>query len=173
MGIKIFSIILILFAAELLYLATKEPKKIAISEEDINYTDIEFQRLNAFRIQKEGIHDSLSASRALKYKNYSKLYDINAVIKKDDLTHKITSKTAIYTIGKVTFSPKVEYENNNSIAIRTDQLSYLIDAKVADSPKPFTLTGNNFIVDGDSFRYDIKNGKLNATNIRYRQEVER
>ncbi len=173
MGVKIFSIVLILFAAELLFLSTKEPKKISISKEDINYTTIEFENLNAFKIQKDGVHDSLKASKALKYKNYSKLFDIDTKIKKDGLLHNISSKSATYTTDKITFTPNVKYENNNSITIKTDILTYLIDKKVASSDKPFELIGKNYRVSGDSFHYDIKDGKLDGKNIRYLQEVSR
>jgi LPS export ABC transporter protein LptC len=173
MGVKIFAVILALFAAELLFLATKEPKKLDISKEDINYTTIEFIKLNGYRITKEGIKDSLQAKKAQKFKDFVTLDTINAhYLDDDNISHKLSSKIAKYKNDILELKKSVKYENNKTLTITTDSLIYDIKNKIAVSKTPFVLKKDNMSVFGDSFRYNIKDGIIRSINIRYLQEVD-
>jgi LPS export ABC transporter protein LptC len=172
MALKIFTIIMVLFVAELTFLATKEPKKLQEKKSEIITSDIEFQNLSGGSIDGVGITNQLSAKKAIKFKTHDELYGIDASFSDKNITHNIKAKKATYENEKVTFENDVFYKNNQSMQIKTQNLEYNTKTEVASSSKSFTLTKGDAMMKGDGFVYDIKNRHFKATKPHYKQEVD-
>jgi LPS export ABC transporter protein LptC len=172
MALKIFTIIMVLFVAELTFLATKEPKKLKTEQKEIVTSDIEFNNLSGASIDENGLKNSIKAKKAIKFKTHDELFGIDASFTDEGLTHSIKAKKAIYQNNNITFENDVFYENNQSLTIKTQNLEYNTKKEVASSSKPFILTSKESIMSGDSFIYDMKNKNLKGTKLHYIQEVD-
>ncbi len=171
MGLKIFAIILLLFAAEITFLSTKQPKDLRVSTNDINYTTVAFYGLKGCKIDANGISEHLEASKALKFKTYDELYDLNTTFVKKDITHTLIAQKARYQNERLYLSGDVRYDNNKSMRIKSRELEYNTITKIVKSPVPFTLTSAKGTMVGDSFIYDMTNGKIKGEKMHYRLEV--
>ncbi len=172
MALKIFTIILALFIAELTFLATKEPKNLKHKKEDLFSANLEFEKLKGSTITLDGITNSLKASKAIKYDNKEELYKIDLTYKDTNLTHTIKAEKAIHKDDKLIFKKNIFYENNQSMQIKTENLEYNLKDKVISSKEPFIMSRDDSRLRGDSFVYDMKNRALKAKEIDYTQEVD-
>jgi LPS export ABC transporter protein LptC len=171
-GLKLFSIILILFIAEITFLSTKEPKILKVTKEDINYSTIKFTKLQGCRIDNEGISQRISASQARKFKTYDELYDLNTSFQNKNVEHTLIAKKARFQNDILYLKGDVLYENNQTTHIKSEELEYNVKTKIVKSPVAFTLTSNKGIMRGKSFTYDMKNGALEGEGMHYSFEVD-
>ena len=171
MGLKIFTIILILFIAEITFLSTKEPKNFKVSKEDINYSTIEFKGLQGCSISDEGISERIVATKALKFKTHDELYDLNTTFHKEGVAHTIRAKHARYQNTLLFLDGNVTYENNQSLQIKSEELEYNTKTKIVTSPSAFKLTSDKGTMMGDSFEYDMNNAHLKGEKMHYNIEV--
>ncbi len=172
MGLKIFTIILILFIAEITFLSTKEPKVLKTSTKDINYSTIEFTQLQGASIDKNGISRHISASKALKFKTHDALYDINTTFEQKGVTHHLQAQKMHHRENMLTLTGKVLYENNQSLHLKSEKLEYNVKTKILKSPSTFKLTSNQGIMIGERFRYDMNKQKIQGEKMQYRFEVD-
>ena len=172
MGLKIFTIILILFVAEITFLSTKEPKKLSSFKKDINYSTIEFTKIKGITITKKGITEKITASKVLKFKTHDELYNISASFQENNISHTLQAKKATYKNGYLTLSEDVHYENNQSLQIKSQELEYNTKTKIATSPGAFTMYSDKGVAHGDTFVYDIKTNRLKGQKLRYSFEVD-
>jgi len=170
-GLKIFTIILILFIAEITFLSTKEPKTLKVSKEDINYSTIEFTALQGSSISKDGISERIVASKVMKFKTHDELYDLNTTFHKEGVQHRVSAARARYQDALLFLKGDVLYENNQSLHIKSEELEYNVKTKIVKSPSPFILTSNKGIMRGDSFEYDMNNAALKGGKMHYNFEV--
>ncbi len=172
MGLKIFTIILILFIAEITFLSTKEPKVLKTSKKDINYSTIEFTHLQGSSIDEDGISQRIIASRAEKFKTHDMLYDLNTSFQKKGIAHQLSSKKARYENDHLYLNGDVLYENNQSLHIKSEELEYNVKTKMLKSSSAFKLTSNQGIMTGESFEYDMNNEALKGEKMHYHFEVD-
>ncbi len=172
MGLKIFTILLILFIAEITFLSTKEPKVLKTSKKDINYSTIEFTGLQGCSIDEDGISERIVASKALKFKTHDELYDLNTSFQKKDITHHLSALQARYKNDHLYLKGNVLYENNQSLHIKSEELEYNVKTKIVKGSSAFTLTSNKGIMIGDSFEYDMNNEALKGEKMHYQFEVK-
>jgi len=170
-GLKIFTIILILFIAEITFLSTKEPKLLKISKEDINYSTIKFTKLQGATITENGISERIVASKALKFKTYDELYDLNTTFHKKGVSHAICAAHARYEDAILFLKGNVLYENNQSLHIKSEELEYNVKTKIVKSPSAFKLTSDRGIMIGNSFEYDMEHDALKGGSMHYNFEV--
>ncbi len=171
MGLKIFTIILILFIAEITFLSTKEPKVLNVSKEDINYSTIKFIGLQGASIDANGISERIVASKALKFKTHDELYDLNTTFHKEGVSHTLIASQARYQNELLFLKGDVTYENNQSLHIKSEELEYNVKTKIVTSPSAFRLTSNKGIMIGDSFVYDMNNTSIKGEKMHYNFEV--
>jgi LPS export ABC transporter protein LptC len=171
-GLKLFSIILILFIAEITFLSTKEPKILKVTKEDINYSTITFTKLQGCTIDDKGISQRISASKALKFKTHDELYDLNTSFQKGDLKHTLLADKANFKNSILYLTGNVLYENNQTTRIKSRELEYNVKTKIVKSPVAFTLTSNKGIMQGKSFIYDMQNKELKGEGMHYSFEVD-
>ena len=173
MALKIFTIIMALFVAEITFLATKEPKKIKVEAKKELQADIVFTNLQGKMLDENGSKGELKASKATRYNDHEKLFDININFKDENLSNHLRAKEAIHKDGKMIFQKSVEYENNQSMKILSQNLVYDMKKKLISSNLPFHLLKDNATISGESFRYDTKNRKVEIEKVKYTQEVNR
>ncbi len=167
MVLRIFTIVVVLFIAEVLFLLNKEPKTTKQKKRDIEFSTIEFKDIHYFNIDENGTNVMLKASSASKYKNHDDVEDIDVQFKNMDRIDSIKATKAIFIDDKIYLTQNILYENNESMFINTEDLEYNTKTKVAKSHTEFTLTTPRGIARGDSFAYDMKNKKLNSENITF------
>lgn len=172
MGLKIFTIILILFVAEITFLSTKEPKELQVTKEDINFSTIEFSGVQGSSIDKDGISQTIIASKVLKFKTHDELYDINTSFQKKGLVHTLLSQKAHYHDNILRLSKKVQYENNQSMQIKSEELEYNTKTKIVKSPSSFEMTSPKGVALGDAFVYDMLANKFKGEKMKYSFEVD-
>ncbi len=167
MGLKIFTIILILFIAEITFLSTKEPKSLQRAKKDINFSTITFTSLQGVHIDSHGISDHIAASKALKFKTHDELYDLNASFQQQGITHQLHAKKARFQNDNLTLQEDVKYENNQSMQIKSRELEYNTKTKIVKSTSPFTLTSKQGIMIGERFEYDMAKKSLKGEKMHY------
>ena len=173
MALKIFTIIMALFVAEITFLATKEPKKLKQQKREILNADLTFTNLKGKILDQNGSKGTLQASKAIKYSDYEKLFDIKLSYKDKNLTSNLSSKRAIHKKNRLLFKDSVEYENNQSMKILAKSLEYNLKNKVVSSDQPFHLQKDNATISGENFIYDTKKNLLEIQKVKYTQEVKR
>ncbi len=173
MGVKIFTVLLFLFVAELTFLATKEPKDLSHKDEIALQTDLSFSALHGTFMTPEGVTQELHASKAIRYNDHETLEDINASYTEGNLTHQVRAKSATHRDHMIRFEDQVFYQNSQDLRILTQILEYNMTQKVITSPTPFQLWQKRDIqAKGSGFVYDLAQKKLQATQVHYIQEVE-
>ncbi len=172
MALKIFTIIMALFVAEITFLATKEPKKLKNKERKILTANLEFDKLKGFSIDEKGVTNSLHASKVLRFDNKEQLFDIDAKYIDKNITHLIKAKEAIHQNDTIVFKERVDYQNSKEIEIVGKNLEYNIKTKVISSAMPFELKKDNTTLYGKNFIYDMKQELLQANKIKYIQKVD-
>jgi len=170
MALKIFAIAIILFIAEIVFLTTKDFKESTTDRKDIDFTDITFEKIQSYHITREGCKAKLEASEVLKYKDYAKIYDI-----KTEFTHKnkqshIKADKALLSGDRIHLLGDVNYEDNESLEIKSEDLLYNTKTKIVTIDVPFRLTSQSGNVAGNNLIYDQINGTIKAKNIKYESE---
>ncbi|RUM67265.1 MAG: LPS export ABC transporter periplasmic protein LptC [Sulfurospirillum sp.] len=173
MGLKIFTIILVLFIAELTFLATKEPKDLSTNIASGAEANLRFKNLKGESFTKEGKTNKIEALEVIRYKDHEKLYNIKASYNESDIKHTISAKEAIHQDGLVTFKKAVNYENNQSLQIKTENLRYNIYDKTINLDSPFVLQKNNATLIGESLFYRLKDRYMSVEKPKFTQEVDR
>ena len=157
---------------ELTFLSNKELKPLTSSKEDINYSTIKFTQIHGVSIDKEGIKDKITASKALKFKTHDELFDVTTTFQRNNKTHTIKADKAHFKEPLLKLSNHVRYEDNLSMKIKSEELEYNVHTKVVKSNSPFTLTSQKGIMKGDTFTYNMADGKLQGTKMHYNFEAK-
>ena len=172
MGLKIFTIILALFIAELTFLATKEPKDLSQKEKDFTTADLSFSDLKGATITPFGISSKLEAKKVVQFKNKQKLYKIKASHKEANLTHTIKADMAIGEDGLISFKDNVFYQNSQNLQILTQFLEYNTIKKKITAPSAFSMSRGDAKLDGKSLLYDLVSKNISVVKPHFTQEVD-
>ena len=162
MGLKIFTVLLVLFIAELTFLATKEPKDLTQEKRDFATADISFSTLKGISLTQQGVVNRLEASKVNRFKDHINLYNIKVFHKDENLTHNIQAKSAIYKKESVQFKDLVKYKNSDDLHIFTQLLEYNIAKKEIVVDSPFTMIKDGSKLEGIKLIYDTKYKRLSV-----------
>jgi LPS export ABC transporter protein LptC len=162
MGLKIFTVLLVLFIAELTFLATKDPKALTQEKRDFATADISFSTLKGISLTLDGVKNRLEASKVNRFKDHLNLYNIKAFHKDENLTHNIQAKSATYKDDNVSFKDSVKYKNSDDLHIFTQLLEYNIAKKEIVVNSPFTMRKDGSKLEGIKLFYDTKNRRLSV-----------
>ncbi len=173
MGVKIFTVLLFLFVAELTFLATKKPKDLGHKDEIALQTDLSFTQLHGTFITPKGVTRQIHASKAIRYADHETLTDINASYTEGNLTHQVRAGSATHRNHLIAFEDKVFYQNSQDLRLITQRLEYNMSSKVLTSPVAFKLwQKQDTQIEGSTFRYDLLHKKMQAERVHYIQEVK-
>lgn len=167
MALKIFAIAMVLFLAEVVFLTTKDFKDNGSQRKDIDFTDIAFENIQSYLITKDGCEAKLQADKILKYKNHAEAFSVKTEFLRKDKKNYIQADKAILRGKIIHLTNNVNYENNASLHIKSEDLVYNTKTKITTIDSPFTLTSNQGTVKGNNLSYDQKNGIIKADNIKY------
>ncbi len=170
MALKIFAIAIILFLAEIVFLTTKDFKDSSNGRKDIDFTDITFENIHSYHVTKEGLRAKLEASKVLKYKEHAKIYDIKTEFTHKNRQNNIKANEALLKGDTIHLLGDVNYEDNASLEIKSEDLLYNTKTKIVTIDVPFRLTSQSGNVVGTNLIYDQKNGTIKAKNIKYESE---
>ncbi len=165
MAIKIFAIGLLLFILEIAYLSTHEPITLEIKKQNMDFSDITFENINAYVLTTEGIKTTLEASKALSYKDKNMLYNIKSHLIFDKRADTIIADEALHQNNTLYLKNNVVYESNNSTLLKSDDLVYNINKGIAISNAPFIMKQTNIDAKGSYFVYNTKEQYIKAKNI--------
>ncbi len=165
MAVKIFAIGLLLFILEIAYLSTHKPITLEIKKQNIDFSDITFEDINAYVLTENGVKTTLEASKALSYKDKNMLYDIKSHLIFDKRADTIQADEAIHQSDTLYLKNNVIYESNDSTLLKSDDLVYNIDKGIATSNAPFIMKRKNFDAKGSYFVYNAKERYIKAENI--------
>ncbi len=167
MALKILILVLLLFVMEALFLGTKEPKIFHQLKEDINFTEISFDRIRAFSITPQGTDAQIDAQKVRKHPTFSELFKTDARFLNGTVVDHIRAGHTIYRDPLFTFSDHVLFENNTSLKIRSDKITYDTKRRLAISHTPFILTSSEGNATGDNLFYDRIKGIIMADHVKF------
>jgi LPS export ABC transporter protein LptC len=167
MALKIFAIAMVLFLAEIVFLSTKDFKDNSNDRKDFDFTDIAFENIHGYHITKDGIEAKLEASKLLKYKDKAEAFKIKTELTHQNRKSNIIAKKALIKDDIINLSGDVNYEDNTSLEIKSQNLVYNTKTKISTIDTPFVLTSNQGNVKGNNLIYDQKNGTIKAKKIHY------
>jgi LPS export ABC transporter protein LptC len=167
MALKIFAIAMVLFLAEIVFITTKDFKDNKTEKNDIDFTDIAFEKVKSYLVTKDGCEAKLEAKKILKYQNHAEAFSVKTEFLKQDKKNYIKAEKAILKDKIIHLTDHVIYENNESLQIKSEDLVYNTKTKITTIDSPFTLISDQGKVLGNNLRYDQKNGIIKADNIKY------
>lgn len=167
MALKIFAIAIMLFLAEIVFLTTKDFKESSFTRNDLDYTDIAFEKMHGYVITAEGVEANIKAEKLLKYSDKIVLEEVESSFASKHRQNQIDAKEADIEDDIITLKGDVVYENNESTTFKTDTLVYNTKTKVATSDTPFTMQSLQGNVTGEGFTYNEMNKTMHADEIHY------
>lgn len=165
MAIKIFAIILLLILMEITFLSTKEPITLDIKNIKIDFSDISFEKLNAYLLTPEGIKGDLKASKALIYTTRNELYNIDAILYFEDHNDTLKADKAVYRKEILHLINNIYYRSNSTFLLKSDDLVYNIDTERVVSNTPFLLEYNSSQAQGNYLVYDAPLRHVKAKKV--------
>ncbi len=173
MGVKIFSIILLLFVLEIAFLTTHEPITLDIKSSPLDFSNITFEQIQAYILTKEGTQATLKAQKALAYNDRNELYKVDANLYNSSHIDTIKADKAIQKDEIVHLYSDISYESNNTMLLKSDELLYNTKTKIAKSLAPFSLNHKNMNAKGSSFVFDTLQNILHAKYVTLTLEEEK
>ncbi len=173
MAVKIFSIILLLFVLEIAFLTTHEPITLDIKNTPLDFSNITFEKVQAYVITKDGMQATLKAQKALAYNNRNELYKVNAKVYNPTHIDTIKADRAIQKEVLLHLYSNISYESNNSMLLKSDELLYNTKTKIAKSLSPFSLVHKKLYAKGSRFVFDTKQNILHAKYIKLTLKEEK
>ncbi|MDD3462347.1 MAG: LPS export ABC transporter periplasmic protein LptC [Sulfurospirillaceae bacterium] len=167
MAIKILYYGAILFFAVMIFLLLKNPYKIEEYRADgTKIPNIELFDIKSYQIDNGGLRAILFAKNLSRYDGFDVLLDIDAMHKGDTgLIDILRSKRGIQKDGILTFSKDTHYERTDGLKLTGDEIKYDVKNKILSSDIPFVFTQKNSTTEGNSFVYQMKEGKISALSI--------
>lgn len=170
MALKIFAIAILLFLAEIVFLTTKDFKDSSNDRKDIDFTDISFENIHSYLVTKDGCEAQLEATEVLKYKNHAEIFNAKTEFLNQDRQNNIRANKATLQGDIIHLRGDVNYENNASLQIKSEDLVYNTKTEITTIKSAFTMTSDHGDVKGNNFIYDQKNGTMKAENIKYKSD---
>jgi len=157
----------LLFFAMMLFLIIKEPYTINIVDQNGNLVpDIELFNAQNYQIKEGSIESIVHADRVARYKDFDKLYVINAGHKtKEGLHGTLISDEGTLRDNVMHFQTNSHYAREDGVALDGEDIFYDLKKEILSSEKPFDFRQKQSRSHGLSFVYQMKEGTISATNI--------
>ncbi len=167
MVVKIFAVILLLLVMEITFLSTQEPITLQVTQPQIAFSDVTFEKLDAVMITTEGVKGELRAERALSYKNRNELYRIDTKIYFSDHTDYLRADKAVQRPDMIHFINNVRYDSSHSLLLKSDDLVYNMQKDIAVSHTPFLLQRESSEAKGRYLEYHAKERYVKAEDVTF------
>ncbi len=161
MAVRIEYLLIMVFAILLAGIFGFQP----ISKEAITskgQKEVEFEHFFANNIKQDNSGREISASKAVKYKQYIDFYNVKV---SDEIGDKIFAQRAIYKDDTLYMSQHVNLSRANGLDFYSKSLNYVTKYKVVTTNEPFLLEFNKSVVRGKKLELDVEKDTISAYNI--------
>lgn len=166
MVIKIFYVVIAIFSVAMVFLASSDPYFSEQFKQDLSISNMQIKNLVDYEINSSKISAKYETDELNRYQKRDEFLNFKSNILRDNLTHNISSKKAIYKDDEITLIDNVKYENNESFEFRSDRVTYNQKTKVAISHNDFTMTRNGDEIKGESLIYDLDKKLTEAKGVK-------
>jgi len=166
-AVKLLLYTTVLFAGMMVFLLLKEPYTLKAKGSGTNNPpDIELFNARNFQIKPEGVESIVTSKRVERYKDFDKLYSIDATHKTQaGLIGILTSNEAFLKNGVIVFLKNSHYARSDGVALDGEEIVYDTKKETLASEKPFVFTQSQSRSHGLSFVYQMKEGTISANTI--------
>ena len=167
MAVKLLLYTTVLFAGMMVFLLLKEPYTLKAKGSGANNPpDIELFNARNFQIKPEGVESIVNSKRVERYKDFDKLYSIDATHKTQaGLIGILTSNEAFLKNGVIVFLKNSHYARSDGVSLDGEEIVYDTQKETLASEKPFVFTQSQSRSHGLSFVYQMKEGTISANTI--------
>ncbi|TKX31977.1 hypothetical protein [Campylobacter estrildidarum] len=164
MAIKIFGILIALFAITFIVLSLQDPYSLDIKSYSLNFKNIEANHLKAYDINQTAIKSYYKANSWIRYTNKDEFdhftnFNLDFNLSADKLV------LLGQDIDKIKFEGNVTYLGLNNIKFIADEIEYEPKSKILSTNTGFNGFINENIINGKSLQYDIKNKILRIQGV--------
>jgi hypothetical protein len=171
MGISKFMIFLIIFTIVFLFV---EKDYLVQKVEKQTKPTVSFFDSIMYEITESGVKQIVKSKQADIYKNTEKLYDATIVSKANQNsydTNIISSREMVKFGDKVFLTDKVNLQFANGINVKTEQLNYNLNTKVADNDVAFEVTRGSDTFIGNNLFLNSITKHIKAEKTKFRMKV--
>lgn len=173
MAVKFLYYFVLVFVAVMGFLLYQKPFIIVENSNTQKEANIEMIDIINYSITENGVEHIVKASRALRYTDYDQFYDVSAVRKKEkDFLERLEANSGTFKQDKLKLVGNVKYRNDDNVKFSSQEGQYDMISKVFNTDVDFTLEDNSKITHGSSLVYQTNDGKIYATDIKSKIEVE-
>ena len=172
MGISKFMILLIIFT--LIFLLIEKDNTVAKVQQKTK-PKVSFYDSTMYEITEENIQQIVKSKLADIYDKREELIDATIVTKADNSSYKtdiLSSNIMIKKGDKVFLRDKVNLQLADGTNIKTQQLDYNVNTKIARNKVPFIAIRGNDTFKGDTLFLDSVSEHLKANKAKFRMKVE-
>jgi len=167
MAVKSLKYFLLIFAVIMIFLLKKNPYKLDIYAGGKEQALITLFGVKTFDIYKTGVTSLLISDKVQRFKGYDKLYNINVLHKGNlNLVDSLSAQKGLLSKGILYLDDNVKYARSDDLSLNTNSVKYDIKNKIISGNKKFEFIKKNSDTKGTSFTYDMRNGTINAKNIK-------
>ena len=163
MAIRIFSLLISLFAIVFTALSLQEPYSLNLNNYSLNFKNIEASDLSAYELNQTSVKSYYKADSWTRYEkkdefeNFINLnLDFNVSAKKVEFLSE--------NMDKLLFVGDASYINDD-IKIFSDEVEYNLKDKTISTNSTFRAFVGENIINGDSLNYEIKNKILKIQGV--------
>ncbi len=124
--------------------------------------EVEFEEFFANNIKQDNSGREISASKAVKYRQYIDFYNVKVA---DELGDRIFAQKAVYRDDILYMSQNVKLSRADGIDFYSRSLSYDTKDKVVRTSEPFLLEFNKSVIRGGRLELKFNQDTISAYNI--------
>jgi len=167
LAVRLLKYFLIFFVLIMFFLLTKNPYSLEYNYSGKKRAEIEIFGMKNYTISSKGVDSIVFAKKADRYKNYDKMYGVEAFHKGErNLIDTLVANEGLFTKRVLYLDGDVKYTRSDDLALNTNSAKYDLKNKILSSRVPFEFIKENVKTDGESFTYDMQKGIIRANKIK-------
>jgi len=164
--VKIFYFVVAIFSAVMIFLAAQDPYLANVLKVDTKISNMQVNDVVDYEINSTKISGIYEADELNRYSDRDEFLDFKARILRGNLRHFLSSDKAISQNDEIIFQKNANYENNDSLKFKSDEVIYNTKTKIVRSEANFTITRNGDKALGDSGSYDLGKKQTQIKGLR-------
>ena len=166
MVVKIFYFVVAIFSAVMIFLAAQDPYLANVLKVDTKISNMQVNDVVDYEINSTKISGVYESDELNRYSDRDEFLDFKARILRGNLRHFLSSDKAISQNDEIIFQKNANYENNDSLKFKSDEVIYNTKTKIVRSEANFTITRNGDKARGDSGSYDLGKKQTQIKGLR-------
>ncbi len=166
MGLKIFSLFILLYMTTISYLILSKEKY--TNTELKNKKEIpliEFENIKNYHLTKNGVDTVIKAKKALRFYDRDEIKDVDILTFQRGKKERLRAKEANYKNNIIYLYGNIIYKNEENLTLISEEMIYKLKKKIISSKSPFTLIAKKVKINGKSFVYNRQKGIIEALKI--------